>query len=142
MAVGTITSTVVTLPGSTKRYKKISYTNTANGAGAFATATITDAYGYIAKVVLSEGATGLDAVFALACVETGKSAGDHFFGSVTGVDFSSGNTSFIAIPGQTASSVSLPIPVMLTGSYDISTTTAQTIASAIYTVDIYLVDSL
>lgn len=142
MAVGTITSTVVTLPGSTKRYKKISYTNTANGAGAFATATITDAYGYIAKVVCTEGATGLNASFSLACVETGQSAGNHFFGAVSGVDFSAGNTSFIAIPGQTASSVTLPIPVLLTGSYDISTTTSNTTASAIYSVDIYLVDSL
>ncbi len=142
MAVGTVTTTTVTIPGSDKMYKKVSYQNTADGAGAWATASLTNLYGYLIKVVISDAGTNPNATFSLGLVEPSATSGDHFFGAVTGVDFTSGNSSYVAIPGQTAGSVDRPIPVFLTGSYDVGTSSSNTTAAAVYQVDLYLVDSI
>jgi len=143
MAVGTITTTMINIGFEQPKYlKKVSFTNTADGSGVWATASLTDLYGFIAKVVVKDAGTNPNATFSLLLGETGASNNTYFFGACSGIDFTGGNSDFVAIPGQTASSVTTPIPVLLNGNYDLATSSSNTAASAAYSVDIYLVDTI
>ncbi len=140
LSTSQVTTTTVT--GSEKKYKKVTYTNTANGSGVWSTANLTDLYGYLIKIVVTDAGTNPNAAFTLSMVEVGQTSGDHLLGSGGPVDFTAGNSSYFAIPGQGTGSVNYPTPPFLTGSYDVSTSTSNTTASAVYQVDLYLVDSL
>lgn len=147
MAVGTITNTVVDIgvsPASPKFVKKVSFQNTAEGSGAWLTATLPNMNGYIAKVVVTHVNPSLDpnAAFTLLLGDVGATNSMYFYGAGGPIDFTGGNTSFVFIPGQTAGSVTTPIPVLLNGTYELSTSTAQTVAAVVYQVDIYLVDTI